>query len=181
MAFFTKEQFSRVANTRAGTKSFSQLINESRNESSSGKTTTVFLSHCHADQDQVGKAIAFFKGFGINIYIDWQDESMPQVTSGVTAQKIKSKIISNDKFILLATNNAIASKWCNWELGIGDTFKFAKDKMLLLPLEDSPGNWAGNEYLQLYPRAEPVDGHENIFRVVYPDKSTKWLDDWLKL
>lgn len=45
---------------------------------------------------------------------------MPEKTSGLTATKIKYQIYKNDKFILLATDNAIASKWCNWEVGIGD-------------------------------------------------------------
>ncbi len=181
MSFFTQEQFTRVANMRAGTKAFSKFILESRSESSTGKTTSIFLSHCHTDKDVVGQAVAFFKGLNVNIYVDWLDESMPEKTSGATAQKIKTKIILNDKFILLATNSAIASMWCNWEVGIGDTFKLTKDKMLIFPLADNRGSWIGNEYLQIYPRIEPVPNHDTIYKVVYPDNSTKWLDDWLKL
>lgn len=181
MAFFTREQFSTLANARAGTKTFNKFILESRSENSTGKTTSIFLSHCHTDKDLIGQTVAFLKGLNVSIYIDWLDESMPEKTSGVTAQKIKHKIILNDKFVLLATNSAIASMWCNWELGIGDTFKLQKDKMVILPLADSRGNWTGNEYLQIYPRVEPVPGHDTIFKVVYPDGSTKWLDDWLKL
>lgn len=180
MAFFTREQFTTVANSRAGTKTFSRFILESRGETSTGKTTSVFLSHCHTDKDLVGQAIAFFKGFNMSIYVDWMDETMPEKPSGVTAQKIKNKISLNDKFVLLASNSAIASMWCNWEVGIGDTFKLTKNKMVILPLADSRGHWTGNEYLQIYPRVEPVATHDTIFRIVYPDGSTKWLDDWLK-
>lgn len=181
MAFFTREQFKALANIKAGVKTLNKLVLESRNESSSGKATSIFLSHCHTDKDIVGEAVAFFKGLNVNIYIDWLDESMPEKTSGVTAQKIKNKIILNDKFVLLATNNAIASMWCNWEVGIGDTFKLAKDKMLILPVADNRGNWTGNEYLQIYPRVETVPNYDTIFRVVYPDNSTKWLHEWIKL
>lgn len=45
---------------------------------------------------------------------------MPQVTSGETAIRIKDRIDKCDKFILLATDKAVESKWCNWELGYGD-------------------------------------------------------------
>lgn len=45
---------------------------------------------------------------------------MPKVTSAETATRIKDRISRCDKFILLATNGAIDSKWCNWELGFGD-------------------------------------------------------------
>src|SRR4051812_19597951 len=127
MPFFTRQQFESVANSRAGTKTFSRVIQESRSESIYGNTTSIFLSHCHTDKDLVGQAVAFFKGFNTSIYIDWMDESMPEKLSGVTAQKIKQKIIQNDKFALLATNDAVISRWCNWELGIGDTYKFSKD------------------------------------------------------
>ncbi|MBP8114665.1 MAG: toll/interleukin-1 receptor domain-containing protein [Chitinophagaceae bacterium] len=185
MPLFTREQFTKVANLRAGTKTFSRIVNESRSESSTGKTSSVFLSHCHTDKSLVSEAVAFFKGMNINIYVDWMDESMPEKTNGITAQKIKQKIILNDKFVLLATNDAVSSKWCNWELGISDTFKLTKDKMVILPLADNRGNWLGNEYLQIYPRVEPVQKdnysfHENIFKIYYPDNSSKWLDDWLK-
>lgn len=185
MALFTKDQFVAVSNSRAGNKSISSVILEARNEYSSTKTTSIFLSHCHTDKQLVGQAIAFLKGFGFSVYVDWMDETMPNKPNGITAQKIKEKIILNDKFILLATNDAINSKWCNWELGISDTFKFSKDKMVVLPLADSRGAWIGNEYLQIYPRIElvakhPSGFHDNIFKVIYPDNTTKWLDDWIK-
>jgi len=55
----------------------------------------------------------------------------------------------------------------------------------LLPLSDSRGNWIGNEYLQIYPRIEPVQKdnyslYDNIFKVKYPDGKETWLNDWLK-
>lgn len=185
MALFTKEEFVTVANSRAGTKSISKVLLEARNEYSSPKTTSIFLSHCHTDRELVGQAVAFLKGFGFSVYVDWMDETMPEKPNGATAQKIKEKIILNDKFILLATNDAINSKWCNWELGISDTFKFSNDKMVVLPLADSWGTWLGNEYMQIYPRVEKVNKepfgfHDNIFKIIYPDNTTKWLDDWLK-
>ncbi|HRH49493.1 MAG TPA: toll/interleukin-1 receptor domain-containing protein [Panacibacter sp.] len=185
MPLFTRDLFNSVAKSRAGTKTFSRLMNEAKMESLSSKTTSAFLSHSHLDKELIEEANAFFKGLNISIYIDWMDETMPEKTSGATATKIKSKIITNDKFVLLATNNAIASKWCNWELGIGDTFKASSDKLLILPLADNRGHWTGNEFLQIYPRVEPVTKdsysfYDNIFRVIYPDGRTKWIDEWLK-
>lgn len=55
-----------------------------------------------------------------SIYVDWLDPSMPARTCGRTAENIKENIKKYDKFILVATEGAIASKWCNWELGFGD-------------------------------------------------------------
>lgn len=181
MALFTINQFEAVAKT--GTflyKSHNTILTESRMQNKDSSTITIFLSHSHSDKDLIDDAIAFLRRLNINIYVDWLDETMPEKTSGETAQKIKSKIILSDKFLLLATNKAVASKWCNWELGIGDTFKFSKDCLTILPLADNSGHWSGNEYLQIYPRIEPVPNYDTIFKVIYPDGTYKWLHDWIK-
>ena len=81
---------------------------------------TVFLSHNHRDKDVLENVIGELKSLGVNVYVDWNDEFMPYVTSRETARRIKEKIRNSKKFILIATEAAIASKWCNWELGYGD-------------------------------------------------------------
>lgn len=80
-----------------------------------------------------------------SIYVDWQDPSMPARTCGRTAENIKEKIKKYDKFILVATEGAIASKWCNWELGFGDVQKFAYGKIALFPIRDDEKDWSGSE------------------------------------
>jgi len=46
-------------------------------------TSTVFLSHSHRDQDIVAAAGLFLNDFGVSIYVDWKDNTMPTVTSPV--------------------------------------------------------------------------------------------------
>ena len=76
---------------------------------------------------------------------------MPSVTSGETAERIKNKIRNCKKFILIATEAAIASKWCNWELGYGDAFRFPND-IAIMPIKESRDRiFTGSEYLQIYP------------------------------
>ena len=185
MAIFTKQQFESIARIKAGRSGLSAVLNENRTFSKTSSITSVFLSHSHTDRAIVEQAKVFFQNLGISIYVDWADETMPEKTNGVTATKIKSKILSNDKFVLLATNAAVLSKWCNWEVGIGDVYKLHSDKICILPLADNSSSWNGNEYLQIYPRVEPVNKedyslYENIFKVIYPDGKNMWLDEWLK-
>src|SRR5690606_10976096 len=118
MAIFTKQEFQTIAYNKARSRGYVTL-NESRTFSESSSRTSIFLSHSHNDRALIAQAKTFFENLGISIYVDWADETMPEKTSGITAQKIKRQIQKNDKFVLLATNNAIASKWCNWEVGIG--------------------------------------------------------------
>lgn len=51
-------------------------------------------------------------------------------------QLLENNIIKKcDNFILLTTDDAIESKWCNWELEYGDANKF-RDRIALFPLND---------------------------------------------
>lgn len=180
MSLITKAEFSNIANAKAGYKTLSTIVNESRTFSKTSAKTSIFLSHSHNDKDVVQQAVTFFRTLGIAIYVDWMDETMPENTSGVTATNIKSKIISNDKFILLATNSAVASKWCNWEVGVGDTFKYSTNKLAILPLADNNSTWTGNEYLQIYPRIEKKYSFINDdFELIFPNGTRMELKTWL--
>ena len=123
-------------------------------------TTSVFLSHKHTERNLMLKIKTFLEHLGISVYIDWLDEEMTESTSGRTAQELKHKIRENDKFILVATDRAIASKWCNWELGLGDAEKYVKDKIALFPICQENRNWSGAEYLQIYPTIEYLTSYE---------------------
>ena len=180
MAIFTKNQFESIANTKAGYKSKTSFLNEARKYSKALYDTSIFLSHSHTDKSIVEQAVTFLRTLGVDVYVDWMDETMPESTSGETAIKIKGKIRENDKFVLLATNTAIKSKWCNWEVGIGDVFKSYDKKLAILPLADNSGNWEGNEYLQIYPRIEKATSNNTDFWVWYPDGSLESIQDWLK-
>lgn len=131
----------------------------------------------------------------VNVYVDWLDDDMPTNTSGKTASRIKSKIKENKEFIFLATEGAINSKWCNWELGIGDTHKYI-NHIALLPVKEDHKGYTGNEYLQIYPTIEfvrrftiqrKIGGYfEEGFYVVSPievgeARSYTKLDDWLSV
>ncbi|WP_316635580.1 toll/interleukin-1 receptor domain-containing protein [uncultured Flavobacterium sp.] len=186
MAIFKRSEFKSVALSKTNSyKNLRGFVSEARAQSKSNAITSIFLSHAHSDKDLIEEAVTFFKSLNINVYVDWMDETMPEKPNGITASKIKTKILNDDKFIFLATNAAVISKWCNWEVGIGDAYKLQNDKICLLPLADSNGHWTGNEYLQIYPRIESVakdnfSFYDNIFRVIYPDGKTTWLSDWLK-
>ena len=113
--------------------------------------TIVFISHKHDELEDLKDVIGFLeKNYNVKCYIDSEDGAMPIFTSAETAVKIKDRIRQCDKFILLATNGAINSKWCNWELGYGDAHKF-KDNIAIFPFADKEIEFKGQEYLNIYP------------------------------
>ena len=114
--------------------------------------TTVFISHKHDDLDleELKGVIGMLeKEYNVVPYIDSMDSKMPEHTCAETAKRLKQVIEFCDKFILLATNNAIESYWCNWEVGIGDVHKY-KQNIAILPMQDVGKSYKGNEYLKLY-------------------------------
>ena len=123
-------------------------------------STSVFLSHKHTERSLMLKIKTLLEHIGISVYIDWLDEGMTASTSGRTAQILKQKIKKYDKFILVATDGAIASKLCNWELGLGDAEKYDNDKIALFPIRQENRNWSGAEYLQIYPTIEYLTRHD---------------------
>lgn len=180
MAILTRAQFESIARNKSGYGGLRGIVSETRTFSKSTATTSIFLSHAHADKSLIEQAKIFFENLGLSIYVDWADETMPERPNGMTAQKIKHQIGGiNDKFILLATNNAILSKWCNWEVGIADAFRLSAKKMALLPLADNNGAWDGNEYLQIYPRIENVTSAYGSYNILYPDGTAESLNAWL--
>lgn len=121
------------------------------------------------------------------------DDHMPAYTNAETAIRLKEKIKIADKFILVATPRAINSKWCNWELGLGDAAKYINN-IALFPINKSSQSFYGSEYLRIYPRIEYQDGTTKYtsgfyipsgYYVIYPvDESGNSiiysLKDWLK-
>ena len=192
MSFINESQ---LRSFRKSTKTYNLTLNESlrhfKNESKFLKTK-IFLSHKHDELEQLEGAVSFLKDNGVDVYVDWLDGGMPKTTSGETAVRLKEKIKENDKFILLATEGAINSKWCNWELGLGDAAKYINN-IAVLPIKKDYSDFSGNEYLEIYPYIFRIDSHQYFkgeyrnsgIYVIYPkvngnDKVVP-LKDWLKL
>ncbi len=182
MDLISKSQLSAVRANYERTRSRSALFEASSIKNSRKAFTneiTVFLSHKHSQQQELQDAIALLRKVNVNVYVDWADEGMPKTTSGATAQRLKDKIKSSRKFILLATEEAIASTWCNWELGIGDAHRYI-DHIALLVVKENYTAWTGSEYLQIYPViGAKYSNNLEIFEVQYPGGKKVDLITWL--
>ncbi len=191
MSFITETQLS---NYRTRTKTFSKdnIVNLNESYSRDKTKPMVFLSHKHDEFSILQDVIAFLKDEGVDVYVDWLDESMPAYTNSETAVRLKQKIRTADKFILVATSNAIDSKWCNWKLGLGDAAKYI-EHIAILPVDRNYQSFNGAEYLKIYPRIEYQDGTTKYiggayipkgYYVIYPNEngqSTIYpLKVWLK-
>lgn len=164
---------------RRDTLHFSAALNESHITNPTSSSVTVFLSHKHDEVEILKNVISLLRRCGVNVYVDWMDEGMPKTTSGLTAIKLKNKIDKCKKFIFLGTEGAIASKWCNWELGLGDAKKYPAN-IAVMPIADKEGIYSGSEYLQIYPviKSGYMSIPDNYF--VEWERTKTPLRDWLK-
>lgn len=137
----------------------------------------IFLSHRHQDKELVKRAVGFLNDLKSEVYIDWLDYKMPEITNYETACKIKKKILECDKFILLATENSLKSKWIPWELGIGDISK-GIDKVAILPVTTYDKSWPEREYFQIY---GTIKLSKYDYWCYYPPRSNDgtFLNEWL--
>lgn len=156
-----------LAKLSAGANIINESAHETRILSSAGKAT-VFLSHKHDDLANLKRVVYILEHLHSRVYVDWLDQSMPKVTSGETAVQIKERIDMYDKFILVASDAAIESKWCNWELGYGDAQKYDTGKIALFPVCKVENQWKGKEYMSIYPTIQYYDGSSEK----YSDGST---------
>lgn len=124
-----------------------------RSLAAKGGRRTAFLCHSHRDRSLAEGLQEVLREAGLDLYIDWQDEAMPDRPSRVTAERIRTRIVASDFFLYLATQNSAESKWCPWELGYADGKK-PERSILVVPTRDAMGGEHGNEYIHLYRRID---------------------------
>lgn len=119
---------------------------------------TAFLCHSHLDRTLALGLQELLRQNGMDLYIDWQDSSMPDRPSAETASLLRRRIQACSWFIFLATSNSMTSRWCPWELGHADGIK-QNERILLVPTHDGMRTH-GSEYLNLYRRVELANNGE---------------------
>jgi|SRR2546428_10748468 len=142
---------------------------------------SVFLSYRREDRQWVKDIVKFLKQFGVNVYIDYMDESLVDQASESVAATLRERIKSCDKFISLATPNSGKSKWMPWELGLGDRIINYKN-VAILPLTEYSSTWNDQEYGNIYGKIENttsfVGSHPLNWHIKYPDGRSVSIKDW---
>lgn len=144
---------------------------EARNAQASRKMEKpiVFLSHSHLDNALVLSAVALLKSHGSDVFVDWMDDGMPDVTSGLTATIIRQKIQAASRLVLLASPSALASRWVPWGLGYADANKGLR-QVAILPVREDWTTYPGSEYLQIYPSIQTNESGDHV--VAFPGEKT---------
>lgn len=176
--------FNDLASTYRATKYFSkaQNLNESFSGVSASYEKRIFLSYRRKDKDYVAPLVDFLKKRGVNVYIDYLDETLPDTPSPETAGILRQRINQSDKLILFATPNSKESKWIPWELGLGDGF-LKYENVAILPVTNNSSSWDEQEYYQIYGHIK--EGTNKItggkdWAIFFPNGDAFWLKDWMR-
>ncbi|WP_103072562.1 TIR domain-containing protein [Aquimarina sediminis] len=146
---------------------------------------SLFLSHKYDELEELDSAINFLKGFGVLIYADYLlDENNIEGTDDSNTkevrQEVEEKIKENKKFIFLATEDAINSKQCKWEVRYANTQK-TLDNIAILPIREDYTDYGGAEYLKKYPYIQKNETKPEIYEVKFPNGDILELGAWLAL
>ncbi len=133
-----------------------QSLNESvmlREASASKVGKTVFLAHSSRDAQYLPAIISILQNHGGSVYIDKDDQRLPDHPNRETAEILRSTIKSCPRFVVFVTINSKGSRWIPWELGLADGEKDIYQIALFPTTTDSTDQqWAQQEYLGLYRR-----------------------------
>lgn len=183
MTYLTEDMILQIGSTQKYSYT-NFLVNENDLRVNNRK---IFLSHSHKDRTLVEQLIIILAiNADIEIYVDWNDKDMPRITSGETANKIRTRIEEMKFFLILATKYGLDSKWVPWETGIAD--RKPNDHIAIIPVEQSNWKFPGNEYFQLYHLYQKIEVGDNgrlqVIKFSQPDVTEKQqiisFDKWIK-
>ncbi len=126
---------------------------------------TAFFCHSHKDKDLVLGLRTIFHQEGIELYIDWTDQTMPDTPNKETAIKLQKRIEKADIFFYLVTENSMKSTWCPWEIGYADAIH---QDIYVIPTTTDGNSVFGNEYLKLYKTIQTYGVSD--YQISFPDE-----------
>ncbi len=152
-------------------KSADALVQESA-QFSEGKEYDIFLSHSFSDAEIILGVKRIIEEQGRSVYVDWiEDKGLDRKNvTAATAGILRHRMRSCKSLIYATSQNSSQSKWMPWELGYFDGFR--PEKVSILPIvETYDSEWAGQEYLGLYPVIEKLNLNETLMPFVIHDSS----------
>lgn len=161
-----------------------EIINENTNIFSKKGKYDLFISHSFLDKELILTLVKLFNENSYSVYVDWiHDSSLDRTNvTSKTAKIIRDRIVQCKGLAYISTSNIINSKWCPWELGLGDGLN--KGRSCILPVMEKGDSFKGTEYIGIYPyiEYEKIQGKNSYdFWVIDPDDPSKYISlrSWL--
>jgi hypothetical protein len=137
----------------------------------------IFLSHSYEDAEVIAGIKLMIEEDGLSVYVDWMEDSQADRSqvSPKTANILRLRM-SHCRFLLYASSKTSpSSKWMPWELGYFDGMNHGQVGILPI-VETANSNFAGQEYLGLYPAYQLIDftsDGRHLGRIIGQDKGER--------
>jgi hypothetical protein len=159
MAYLTKrEALAAVSDTIQLSEAASSELRKSSAASLSA-TFDIFLSHSYEDARLILGVKRLLEGQRLSVYVDWiEDNQLNRAAVTFSTAETLRQRLRRCRYLLFATSQSSPrSRWMPWELGYFDG-RNGRNKIGILPLvDDAHADFAGQEYLGIYPRVERND------------------------
>lgn len=158
MSFITVAQVQAKSRTRFANRTLAHGALVASAKVATATAFDVFLSHSSLDIESIAGIKLYLEEEGLSVYVDSVVD--PQLdrerVTADTAALLKQRM-DRSRFLLYATSEASSqSRWMPWELGYFDGSKPGKVGILAL-VHRQGEQFAGQEYLSLYPAYELLD------------------------
>jgi len=155
-----------------------RILNENFYMAAENKTYDLFISHSFLDRTLIITLVKMFNELKYSVYVDWlEDKSLDRTNvTPDTAKLIRSRISKCKGLAYIATSNIVDSKWCPWELGIGDGIH--DGRACILPVLENTADFKGTEFVGIYPYIDyaEIKNSENYdFWVTDQEDSSKYI------
>ena len=147
---------------------------------------TVFLSHSSKDKEYLPAVITILENNGGRVYIDDEDDRLPNTPNRKTADILRETVRSCFRFVLFVTTNSKESIWIPWELGLADGEKGLWSVALFPTAQESyDQEWSKTEYLGLYQRIvwgkiKNISENNEWIVLNHEENTATKLNRWLK-
>lgn len=126
---------------------------------------SVFLVHSRENAEEIAEAqgvIRWLESLGASV-VTFDTDILNQNLDMRNPAALRNHLAACDKFMFLATNKAVESIWCNWQLGMADA-KFFPNHMAIIPVKDkgqSGFHYRGGNHLNMFPLVQYLDAFVN--------------------
>jgi hypothetical protein len=113
----------------------------------------IFLSHSFRDRELIVGTRRIIMQKELSVYVDWIDDRdfEREAVDRKSAERLRDRMQKCDTLFYAHSPSASLSKWCPWELGYFDALQRPDQQVFILPIVDGDEDYAGQEYLSLYP------------------------------
>ncbi len=137
--------------SRVKNPDYPRVLMERKNRATDNSEISVFVSYDPGDEEAMLSVLLLLDSAGVKIC-----PVLPGslVTSGQGSDKddsVRKNIARCSRFVFIATDNAMRSPRCNWELGIGDGLMTPANIAVMPVTEQRGATWSCPDHLLAYP------------------------------